>query len=93
MASVKRLKKDIDYLTSAVVSDCLNCLAYGKNVDKIGEMVQNIVETHCEMRQRVSDGRGVGKKERKAYYKAVCKDLMAAVDGAFSQLSDLVKEA
>ena len=35
MASIKRLKKDIDYLTFAVIDDCLNCLAYGKSTDDI----------------------------------------------------------
>ena len=37
MASIKRLKKDIDYLTFAVIDDCLNCLAYGKSTDDISE--------------------------------------------------------
>lgn len=33
MASIRRLKKDIDCLTFAVVDDSLNCLAVGKSMD------------------------------------------------------------
>ena len=40
MASIRRLKKDIDCLTFAVVDDSLNCLAVGKSMDDISEIVQ-----------------------------------------------------
>lgn len=93
MASIRRLKKDIDYLTFAVVNDSLNCLAYGKNADDLGDIVQQIVDARNEMRRRVNAGKAVVKGERKAYYQSICKDLMGTVDGAFSKLSDLVKKA
>lgn len=93
MASIRRLKKDIDCLTFAVVDDCLNCLAYGKSTDDISGVVQDVINTRNNMRQRVNAGKGVAKGERKAHYKAIYKDLMISVDGAFSKLSDLVKQA
>lgn len=93
MASVRRLKKDIDCLTFAVVDDCLNCLAYGKSTDDISEIVQNVIDSRNEMRLRVNAGKKVANGERKAFYKALCKDVMVSVDGAFSKLSDLVKKA
>lgn len=93
MASIKRLKKDIDYLTFAVIDDCLNCLSYGKSTDNISEIVQNVIDDRNNMRQRVNVGRGIAKNERKAHYRAIYKDLMISVDGAFSKLSEVVKEA
>ena len=92
MASIRRLKKDIDCLTFAVVDDCLNCLVYGKSTDDISEVVQQIIDSRNEMRQRVNAGRQIPQTERRVYYRNICKDLMVSVDGAFSKLSDLVKK-
>ena len=39
MASIRRLKKDIDCLTFAVVDDSLNCLAVGKSMDDILSLI------------------------------------------------------
>ena len=93
MASIKRLKKDIDYLTFAVIGDSLNCLAYGKSIDEISTIVENIIDTRNNLRQRVHAGKAVVTDEKKAYYRGIYKDLMVSVDDAFSKLSELVKEA
>lgn len=93
MASIKRLKKDIDYLTFAVIDDCLNCLSYGKSTDDISGIVQDVIDARNSMRQRVNVGRSLVKNEKRAHYRAIYKDLMISVDGAFSKLSELVKEA
>lgn len=92
MASIRRLKKDIDYLTFAVVDDCLGCLSVGKSTDDISEIVQEVVSTRNGMRQRVNEGKKIAKAERKAYYKAIFKDLLDAVDGTCNQLSELVQK-
>lgn len=93
MASIRRLKKDIDYLTFAVIDDCLNCLAYGKDVDQVSGIVQEVIDSRNDMRLRVNAGRGLAKSEKKAHYSLIYKDLMVAVDGAFSKLSEMVKKA
>ena len=86
MASIRRLKKDIDCLTFAVVDDSLNCLAVGKSMDDISEIVQHIIDSR-------NAGKQVAKADRKGYYRTIGKDLIASVDGAFTKLSDLVKQA
>ena len=93
MASIRRLKKDIDCLTFAVVDDSLNCLAVGKSMDDISEIVQHIIDSRNDLRQRVNAGKQVAKADRKGYYRTIRKDLIASVDGAFTKLSDLVKQA
>ena len=92
MASIRRLKKDIDCLTFAVVDDSLNCLAVGKSMDDISEIVQHIIDSR-NLRQRVNAGKQVAKADRKGYNRTIGKDLIASVDGAFTKLSDLVKQA
>lgn len=94
MASIKRLKKDIDYLTFSVVADCFNySIVTGKTSNSVSAIVQNIINSRNELRERVSAGRKVSPAERKNYYKAIFKDLFVNVDGAFSKLSETVKEA
>lgn len=93
MASIRRLKKDVDCLTFAVVDDCLNCLYYGKNSDDVSEIVQQAIDSRNGLRQRVNAGRRLSGKERKSHYQAVYKDLMVSVDGAFSKLSEMIKQA
>lgn len=92
MASIRRLKKDMDYLTFAVVDDCLNCLAYGKDSDDMAGIVEEVINKRNELRQRVNAGRSLAKAERKKYYQGICKDMMISIDGAFSKLSEVVKK-
>lgn len=91
MASIRRLKKDIDYLTFAVIDDSVNCLAYGKTTEEIAEIVETAVTKRNELRGRVCAGKQVPKGERKAHYKSIGKDLLESVDEAFSKLSEMVK--
>lgn len=71
MASIRRLKKDIDCLTFAVVDDSLNCLAVGKSMDDISEIVQHIIDSRNDLRQRVNAGKQVAKADRKGYYRTI----------------------
>lgn len=94
MASIKRLKKDIDYLTFSVVADCFNySIVTGKSNNQVSGIVQNIINSRNDLRERVSAGKKVVKAERKLYYKSIFKDLLIGVDGAFSKLSETVKQA
>lgn len=91
MASIRRLKKDIDCLTFAVVDDCLNCLCYGKSVDDLGVIVQGAVDCRNALRQRVNAGRGMSDSEKKAHYQSVRKEMINSADESFKKLSELVK--
>ena len=42
MASIRRLKKDVDYLTFSVIGDCFNySIISGKNNPHVSEIVKN----------------------------------------------------
>lgn len=94
MANIKRLKKDIDYLTFSVVSDCIQytVLSGGENYEKVEALIQNILGSRSELRNRVCDGKRVPATEKKAYYTAIFRDLVQSVDEAFTELSDLIKK-
>ncbi|MDR1755366.1 MAG: hypothetical protein LBR65_00155 [Culturomica sp.] len=95
MASIRRLKKDIDYLAFSVIGDCFNySIVSGKNDPKVGEIVKEMIATRNELRNRVSQG--TSSKEKKAvreYYTSIFRDLLTKTDKAFTELSELVKSA
>lgn len=93
MASIRRLKKDIDYLTFAIVDDCICCLAMGKSTEDISGVVQQVIDSRNALRRRVNEGRKVEQAGRKAYYQSIFKELLNSVDGTCNQLSELVKKA
>lgn len=94
MASVRRLKKDVDYLTYAVVGDCLIAYTFNEdNGEKIENIMEKIVANRNDLRDRISQAPSKStKKETKQYYKQIFKELLEGVDSAFVELSDLVSK-
>jgi len=94
MASRRRLKKDIDYLSFEVISDCYNYnyLHPGKN-DQVLDIVRDTIITRNQLIARVNhpDGKD-NPKLVKDYYKAISTDLFKGVDKSFERLSNLIKE-
>lgn len=90
MASVRELKKDIDYLIFEVISDCFvysNIHPENKS-DKLTELISDAVEFRNDLIARVNNPDGKDNpKIIKAYYKAVEKDLLTGVDKLFERLS------
>ena len=89
MASIRRLKKDVDYLTFAVIADCMN---YNSSVEVVN-IVKKMVEYRNETRSKISARKSFNdKKEARSYYKGISIDLLKTVDGEFTRLSELVKQ-
>ncbi len=93
MASIRRLKKDIDYLTFSVIADCFNySIVSGKNDEEVSGIVKDIIATRNGLLDRVRAAKKLeDKKEIKNYFKAVSNDLMRSVDASFTKLSEIVK--
>lgn len=93
MASVRRLKKDIDYLVSEVVADCYTFTYFhpakeAQAIDIINEAItlrQDLIS-----RANTPDGKD-NKKIVKAYYQAIWKELLEKVDSMFNKISELGK--
>ncbi len=93
MASRRRLKKDIDFLTFEVISDCYNYIyLHPENGEKVMDIVKETVASRNNLIARVNhpDGKD-NPKLVKAHYKAVFSDLMTGIDSSFTKLSELIK--
>lgn len=92
MASVRELKKDIDYLVFEVISDCFvySRIHSDNQSDELSTIISDAVNFRNDLISRVNNPDGKDNpKILKAYYKSVEKDLLAGVDKLFSRLSAL----
>lgn len=92
MASVRVLKKDIDYLVFEVISDCFTYsgLHPDNKTDEVSAIISDAVNFRNDLIARVNNPDGKDNpKILKAYYKSVEKDLFSGVDKFFNRLSSL----
>jgi hypothetical protein len=92
MASVRELKKDIDYLIFEVISDCFvySNIHPDNKSDELTELISDAVEFRNDLIARVNNPDGKDNpKIVKAYYKSVEKDLITGIDKLFERLSTI----
>ncbi|MCX6326638.1 MAG: hypothetical protein NT144_08350 [Bacteroidia bacterium] len=95
MASVRELKKDIDYLIFEVISDCFvySGVHPENKSDELSTIMSDAVNFRNDLIARVNNPDGKDNpKIVKAYYKTVEKDLMTGVDKLFIRLSALTEK-
>jgi hypothetical protein len=95
MASVRELKKDIDYLIYEVISDCFvfSGLHPENKSDELSAVISDAVEFRNDLIARVNNPDGKDNpKILKTYYKTLQKDLLTGVDKLFNRLSELSKK-
>jgi hypothetical protein len=94
MASVRRLKKDIEYFSAQLIGDCLNYIQYYEKADddKGLEIIKEAVSLHNESLDRAChpDGKD-NPKLIKAFYKKLKLDYVEGLDKAYEKLEALVK--
>ncbi|GAB1474141.1 hypothetical protein MASR2M69_15820 [Bacteroidota bacterium] len=90
MASLRVIKKDIDYLVSEVVSDCWTFLYINpdKKAEDVVDIINDAVKLRNELFERVNNP---AKENVKAHYKAINQDLLNGVDSLFQRISKLTK--
>lgn len=95
MASIRDLKKDIDYLVSMVVVDCFQYANYFENADKEAayKIVQNIMGKHADLRRRINhpDGKDNPKLVKK-HFRKIGEDLLVVCDEAYADLANLLEK-
>lgn len=93
MASVRSIKKDIDYLFEEVIADSyLTAYFHPEKKDKVLEFMEQAVAKRNELIARAANS--VEKNNPslvKRHYAQLRRDLMSSVDGLFEQLSALNK--
>ncbi len=95
MASIRDLKKDIDYLIYEVISDCFVFSNIHPDIksDELSALISEAVDFRNDLIARVNNPDGKDNaKIVKAYYKAVEKDLLTGVDKLFTRLSEMTKK-
>ena len=93
MASIRELKKDIDYLVFEVISDCFTYSSVhpDNKSDELSAIITDAVNFRNDLISRVNNPDGKDNpKILKAYYKMVQKDLNVGVDKLFDRLSSLL---
>ncbi|MDR0982607.1 MAG: hypothetical protein LBM07_05120 [Culturomica sp.] len=93
MASIRRLKKDIDYLTFAVIADSLNySLNNSKGEDEVSKIIAEVINMRNEMRIKIVNPTiEEGEKNAvKKYYRGIWNEVLKTVDSAFTKLSETV---
>ena len=89
MASIRRIKKDIDYLIGEVLSDC-DTFMFLYPEKKHDEAIAIIVET-VDLRNKLMERARKIEGKPKAHFKAIFEDLLKGVDGMFTRISALTK--
>lgn len=94
MASIRDLKKDIDYLVNEVISDSFLCLQVNQNKknDEIVEIISQMSEKGNELLTKIGKAPKNNKKETKAYFKAIYNELIEKADSSFEKLSKLIEK-
>jgi hypothetical protein len=90
MASIRVLKKDIDYLIFEVISDgfAYSGVHQETHSEEVSAIISDAVSFRNDLISRVNNPDGKDNpKILKAYYKTVEKDLLTGVDKLFTRLS------
>ncbi len=95
MSKRRKTKKQIRLLSQAVVNDCLSYLEMHPERDntEVLEIIDDVQELEQELVMRISHIDGAeNPKLVKAYFKKIAIDLHEGINGAFNDLSEIVKE-
>ncbi len=95
MASIRDLKKDIDYLVYEVISDCFTVMSVQPldKSDELAEVVGDAVKLRNELFSRIKHPGGKNNPElTKAYYMKIQSDLVEGIDVLFERLSNITKK-
>ena len=90
MASLRTIKKDIDFLVSEVISDCWVFMYINpeENTDEAVSIINDAVVLRNELFERVNSKEIESPKK---HYKAISQDLLKGVDALFIRISGLTK--
>jgi len=92
MAKKKNVKKDIEYLTFEVVSDCFSALELypERKKDEIFDIINDAVKSGNNLMERVNQKNIGDKKVIKQHYREIYADLLKGADEQFTRLSKII---
>ncbi len=95
MASRRILKKDLNWLTEEVISDCLIFAEFSEqyNPEDVAKIINDVVAKRNEVFEEINKTTtGLSRKEVKERYNAVVKSFFEVTNTSCEQLSKLVKK-
>jgi len=95
MASRRNLKKDVNWLTHEVITDCLIYLDINSPEDEkpVADIISNMISKRGEVLTKINRPTSkIEKKEVKQMYNEIVKDLLETTDNCFENLSKLSKK-
>ena len=93
MASIRRLKKEIGFLSSQVIGDSIDFLQTfnGKEMEAMA-VIDEIVSLHNNTIDKINNPDGKDNPQLvKAFYQALKKQYIAGVNDSYKRLENLVK--
>ncbi|MFH2144352.1 MAG: hypothetical protein ABIJ97_18135 [Bacteroidota bacterium] len=93
MASKREIKKDINYLTYEVISDCYTyvLLHQGKQTEEVAEIIDTMMKKRDDLIHRVNNVESNDKKIVRNHFREIYKNLLEITDESFGKLSKLTK--
>ena len=90
MASIRVIKKDVDFLVSVVISDCWMFVYFnpGKKYEEAVEIISEAVELRNSLYEKINRP---DKANVKKYFKSVNEELLKSVDALFLKISALAQ--
>ena len=90
MASIRRIKRDIDFLANEVISDCYMALYFNDGAKR--EQIVAAVEFRNELFVRANHPADKKNKSLvRKHYAQMRRDMMSRVDAMFEKLSGICK--
>ncbi|MFO7790208.1 MAG: hypothetical protein R6V32_06520 [Bacteroidales bacterium] len=93
MASVRDIKKDINYLIYEVLADCMIYKRANKDDAASDKIMKNMMLKREALITRVNEAKRMDDaKEKKKAFAAIKEDLLTSVDKSFREISKLVEK-
>ncbi len=93
MASIRQLKKEIEFLSSQLIGDCIDIVQSfnGKELEAMA-VIDEIVALHNSTVDKINNPDGKDNpKLVKGFYQNLKKEYVAGINEAYKRLEDLVK--
>jgi len=94
MANIRSLKKDIDYMMSLVLEDCMIVLENYSETDKekVMGIAQQVIFDHHALRLKISHKLIKNNPESaKKYLSSIVEEMYSKADNSLDQLTDFIR--
>ncbi|MBS4012254.1 MAG: hypothetical protein KGZ97_00650 [Bacteroidetes bacterium] len=97
MASIKDLKKDINFLTNEVIETCIIKLSFNPGIDnkRMFDIIDEFVEYRNQTIYKINNPEklnGNKKEALKAYYNELMEAFIAKVNQAFEKINSIQEQ-